>query len=408
MKIWHIMPYDTIPGENWRPGRAINMCKVLSDNGYEVIWWTSNYSHFFKRFRSKSWKTIKVSDNFTINLIPVIGYNKHIGIRRLLFHITFSYRFYKKARTLEPPDYIIFATPAPFADYLTTRLAKETGARLIVDIRDLWPELFYAIFPHNFQFILKTLFSPFKLLRDYSLKNAYYITAVTKTYLQHAKKITTKQKIIKGYKTIYFGVNLRNFQFKNKDTNFNLSLKKNKDDIWIIYAGTLGVMYDLSTMLETFRLLEKENKNCKLLIAGNGPLKEYVTTTIKEKKLRNVNYLGTLSINELVKYYIQSDIGLCAYKKNSTVVMPARVYDYFAAGLVIINSLSGELEDILITNSIGLQYESENIQSLYKCIDFLSRNVNMLNEMKAKSLSLSRRFSMKYQYSHFIQIIEEN
>ena len=65
--IWLVNPYGPIEGENWREYSFNQFGKFLSDNGYKVIWWTANFSHHFKKYRSNGWKDIEVNENFISN-----------------------------------------------------------------------------------------------------------------------------------------------------------------------------------------------------------------------------------------------------------------------------------------------------------------------------------------------------
>jgi hypothetical protein len=47
--IWIIDPYSEIPKEGWRHGRYYLIAKALSDNGYDVQLFISNFSHKDKK-----------------------------------------------------------------------------------------------------------------------------------------------------------------------------------------------------------------------------------------------------------------------------------------------------------------------------------------------------------------------
>ena len=57
--IWIIDPYSEIPEKGWRDGRYYLISKALSENGYNVSLFISNFSH--KK------KIIKNIDNICIN-----------------------------------------------------------------------------------------------------------------------------------------------------------------------------------------------------------------------------------------------------------------------------------------------------------------------------------------------------
>src|SRR5690606_30096685 len=122
-------------------------------------------------------------------------------------------------------------------------------------------------------------------------------------------------------------------------------VKRMPGDIWAIFAGTLGNNYDIPTVLLAAKKLWELKIPMKIFIAGEGPLQKYLCKFIDENHLDNVVFLGRLSFNELRSCYKHFDIGLAPYTKSSTVAMPVKIYDYFCAGLLVVNSLDGELEE---------------------------------------------------------------
>lgn len=405
MRIWHITPYDTIPGEGWRSGRAITMAKMLSEQGHQVVWWTSNYSHFFKCHRSHWWKDISISPNLKITLVPVPGYKRHVGLNRLFFHITYAWRLYFKAKREKlPPDCIILALPTPGADFVAVKLAKHFGARLIIDIRDLWPELFKLAFPIYLRWLAPPILYPLYALRRYSIRNTDAITAVSKTYLEAALLESPHLKKLHPH-VIYFGADVAILRYLISQARIINKIIKPSDELWAIYAGTLGEMYDIQTILDAAILLRKSEAKIKILIAGSGPLRDKIIDFKKLYKLDNIIYLGVLTFNDLARYYSVSDIGLSTYFKESTVVMPAKVYDYLAAGLPIVNSLSGELEEFLHETNTGVQYMPGNAKSLSLVLKQLAEDVTRRSFLSQNAYNVALRFERQTNYLRFLDLL---
>ena len=99
--------------------------------------------------------------------------------------------------------------------------------------------------------------------------------------------------------------------------------------------------------------LEKRDLSIRLWIAGDGPLRMDVTAFIQANHPAQLVYLGKLKPQELAQFYTSCDIGICAYAPGSNVAMPDKAYDYMAAGLPIVNSLRGELENFLRERQMG-------------------------------------------------------
>ena len=112
MIIWLINPYGPIPGEGWRDYRFTLLGKELSARGHQVIWWTSNFSHHFKLFRSESWKDVAITPGFIIRLVPTTSYFKNISVGRIRFEVIYARNLYRHAIISMKPDCIVGTDPS--------------------------------------------------------------------------------------------------------------------------------------------------------------------------------------------------------------------------------------------------------------------------------------------------------
>ena len=79
MNIWIINPFDQLPNETDVPLRYWTLCRMLAEQGNEVIWWSSDFSHLSKKKRQPCPPT----DGFSVRLIETPPYHKNIGFARL-------------------------------------------------------------------------------------------------------------------------------------------------------------------------------------------------------------------------------------------------------------------------------------------------------------------------------------
>ena len=52
-KIWYLNPWDALPNESGFD-RSLSIIKKLSKNNFDVVWWSTNFSHAEKRFRKNT------------------------------------------------------------------------------------------------------------------------------------------------------------------------------------------------------------------------------------------------------------------------------------------------------------------------------------------------------------------
>lgn len=412
MNIWLINPYGPIPGEGWRDYRFTMIGETLAQHGHQVMWWTANFSHHFKRFRSKGWNDLDVSPNFQIRLVPTSGYRKHIGLGRVKFELLFAWRMYRRAMKESSPECIIAADPPQTSGFLSVRLARHFGARLILDVMDLWPEIFVLAFPHLLRPLAPIVLYPLYVLRRHNLRQADAVASSCDTYLEVAKREAPRLQQALCV-TIFNGIDVAAFRAMNRQvgkTSAGLMRKtgeKTSNEVWAVYAGTLGNNYDIETLLQAAVHLEQCTNQVKILIAGVGPLRERVTHFITVHRPTNLVYVGKLNPEELIELYQVCDIGLCAYGVESSVAMPNKAYDYMAVGLPIINSLRGELEKFLHDHQIGIQYRAGDPISLANALELLAKDEAKRQVMARNSYNAAMQFDRRTQYLKYVDLIEE-
>ena len=77
-----------------------------------------------------------------------------------------------------------------------------------------------------------------------------------------------------------------------------------------------------------------------------------------------VRFHGMLSAENLRKLYATCDIGVIPMNDDSGVGLPNKIFDYAAAGLGIVSSLSGESAAILKKYGCGTTYNPGDVASL--------------------------------------------
>lgn len=401
MKIWLINPYGPIPGEGWRDYSFTMFGTTLAAAGHNVTWWTSNFSHHFKTYRSPGWEDRAVSANFTIRLVPTSSYRKNIGLGRIIRDIVFAVRTTSRGKNEPRPDCILYyESPLTFG-YAAPALAKYHKFTLIYDQMDLWPELIVKSAPRQLQSILNFLFTPVYATRRRVFNKLDGTIALAKPYLESVLSEIYKSDSI-PCALIYNGIDVD--VFRTAMHQKTIDIEKPATQKWAIFAGSLGPSYDIKNLISTAENLKSKNSNVTILIAGDGPLRNEVTSAAQ--KLENLRYLGKLPPHQLAQIYGLCDIGLSAYTSASNVEMPDKFYDYTAAGLAILNSLRGEVAEWISNHQIGFTYDPNIKDDLAAKLHRLASDATLLEEMKSRSYQLGTFFDMKQQSKNLAIFLE--
>lgn len=406
MVVYLSNPYGTIPGENWREYRFYLLAKSLSEKGHEVVWFTSTFSHHFKVQRSQASKVIDVNPLLKIHLVKSPSYAKNLSFGRWLRDIVYGINLYKiLKKEYKKPDFFINGD-SPLTFYFPSFFyCRKNSIPYIIDQMDLWPELVVESISPKIRLLARFAFILHYKYRKLVYQNASGFIALAKRYYEIPSSICPRLRTIPNA-IIYNGIDIKEFRQISLDIiyDFEKSLPLKLDnEIWFVFAGTLGPSYDLKTMLKSFNELNGEAVNAKLIIAGDGSERWYLEQFIQVSGNKKIVYVGKLSKAQLVKLYSKCDVGLNVYGAYSNVEMPDKFYDYSAAGLAIINSLKGEVANLIVDHSLGLNYIAANSESLLSAYKRFIHDTTLLVQYKKNSFKIAETFDQNVQLRNFKQ-----
>jgi glycosyltransferase involved in cell wall biosynthesis len=402
--IWLINPYGTLPSESWRPYCFAIIGRKLSEAGFDVVWWTSSFSHHFKTQRSDSWRDIEVQERFTVRLVPTPGYKKNIGLGRIWRDLVFGCKVHFHGGGLPKPDLVIYSESPLNFGIGGYSVARRHGAPVVFHQMDLWPELIVDALPRAIRAIGHLLFCPVYLSRRYIYNKLDGVTALAKPYLDvpftEAPVLRSRPNAL-----IYNGIDVgRMRDIMSKSNPPSCLPSKSKNEVWAIFAGSLGPSYDIPVLIEAARLLKEKSIPIKIMIAGDGPFREEVEKAARLPEVFNMSYLGKLPADSLAAVYAKCDIGISAYSASSNVEMPDKIYDYTAAGLAVINSLVGEVSEVVLSNEIGFQYCAGAVVELVEYLMRLYASPSLLASMKRSSRELGTKYDQNVQYEKIVML----
>lgn len=394
LKIWLFNPYGPLPDEGWREYSYVAIGSALAEAGHDVTWWTSNFSHHFKNFRSEGWEDRRLPSGLTIRLVPTPGYRRNIGPGRFVRDVIFGWRALRHAATLPPPDVILTSEPPTMGGLAGPRLAKKTDAALIYDQMDLWPELIVQVLPRFMQPLGHLAFWPVYACRRAIFRRLDGAMALARPYLT-----SITNEIPDGQQPptliVYNGIDVPAFRAVMKQPlPADLAAQFDRPGLKAIFAGSLGPSYDIGPMIDTARTLS--DGGITLYIAGDGPQRARVEEAAATND--SLVYLGKLAPDMLPRVYAHCDIGLSCYSASSNVEMCDKFYDYTAAGLIVVNSLGGEVRHWIESGGLGLQYRAGDSASLASALETIATSPTKAAAWRAASWKIGTTFDKDVQH----------
>jgi len=275
--------------------------------------------------------------------VPVIPPKGRGAAYRMLtyqsFNVTAQYarRFLFKARPR-----VVFASSPPVPTLVPAmKTARAHQVPLILDIRDLWPEIAVAL---N---IMKEKSFIHRYLNGI-IRNAYNLAeAIIVTTSGDAEAIVKKGIDEKRIHVIPNGVNCKIFYPDNalrNDIRGNLGIK---DELLVVYSGSFGHgMNDLDILLETAFLL-RDTEGIKFLLIGEGDRHTEFEDAANRKHLSNIVYIPSQPPAALNEYINAADIGFIPRREldcDTGGNVPVKMFEYMAVGLPVLLTSIPECE----------------------------------------------------------------
>ena len=349
MTVWIVNPFDNLPLEGNRPQRYWLLARAFARAGHDVTLWTSDFSHARKAKRAcvcgaarplgRRGAVVPCGETpgFRVVLVETPPYRRNIGLARVWSHRAFARRWRALAAGGPPPDVLVTSLP-PLA--LGAAAARVRGARTlwVVDVMDAWPETFARVAP-------RLLLAPLRRTAGRIYRGADALVGVAERYVALARAYGATCPM----RVVHHGI----------DAAAPAAAPARTDGAFrLVYAGNMGASYDLATLVAAARALP----GVTLDLAGGGPREAALRAQAAGcARIRFHGYLGADALRALLA---ACDTGVVPMFDASCVGVPYKLADYAAAGLPVLNSLSGETARLLAAYGAGATYAAGDAAAL--------------------------------------------
>ena len=411
MKIWLVTIGEPIfhPNNKLRLHRTGILSKFILENrkDIDVIWWTSTFNHFTKEQMFEKTTDNKVGVNLKMIAINGGGYKKNVSIDRVNDHAKINEIFKKYILIEDKPDIIVASFPTIGLCESALIFAKKNNIPILIDYRDLWPEVYIDLIPKQFKFIGKFLFYPLIRKVDNIFKNATGIIGVTDSFLTIG---LNKAKRKKNQFDSVFPLGYLKNQFDEKELgNANVYWDKilsKHPKLRVCFFGAIGYQSDWDTILSCIAMAHNLSLPVEFVICGSGDkLNDLINRT---QEFHNVIFPGFVSASQISSLMQKSDFGLCAFlaKENYLNAIPGKSIEYMSGGLPILNSLKdSELGCLISKHKIGFNYD--NAESLLSILRSAIENKFDVLKLKENSSNIYKNyFDSNAVYKSYLGHIE--
>lgn len=304
---------------------------------------------------------------------------------------------------LKTPADVVFATSTPLTAAIPGLAASWLGRkRFVFEVRDLWPELPKAMGVVKNPLVLFGM----AWLERRAYRTAQHCIGLAPGIVDGIAKHIPRQRI----SMIPNGCDL---EFLNpEDAQAWRPDGISETDFVAVFAGTHGRANGLDAVLNAADVLIKRGReDIKLLLVGDGKLKDALVQRAEAEKLHNVVFHNNISKERIPGLLAGADVGMQLLSNVPAFyygTSPNKFFDYLAAGLPILNNYPGWVADMIVEHQCGKAVPPDDPQAFATALELLADQPAERLAMGRRARMLAERdFDRDKLSDSFVQTLEE-
>jgi glycosyltransferase involved in cell wall biosynthesis len=403
MNIWLIQTGEQLPvKENVRKMRTALLADKLTERGHSVVWWASAFDHLRKSWVFDKDCDVELNENYKIKIIKAIGYKKNISLSRYIDYKIVARKFEKTIQGERRPDIIIASMPSYDLAYNAVMFARRNDIKILVDIRDQWPDIFLKYFPSSLRWFARlVLYKDFSKVKQVMTK-ADALIAMMDDLLEWGLAYAQREKTWRD-RVFYLGCK-KESDINNDSGRIQDLMIKIRNKFVVLFVGTFATFHNPSILIDCAARLVKSD--IIFVLAGDGELFDQIKR--KALSLPNVILTGWLNQKEIASLLKHSHAGVCPTPgRHDMMFLPNKAFMYFSASLPVLTAFDGPLRDILERHQAGFYYEPQDAETLVEKIKVLYKNKELYNRMSRNALKMfNDEFDADKIYEEYADHIE--
>jgi len=333
---------------------------------------------------------------------PSTTLNRNKLIPRIIDLITLSVSIFVMAiRFFRKNDLVLVATDPPSLPPIVALACHLRGARYIIRIDDLFPDVMIA------GGLLSRRGALLRMLSHVTIWS-YNKAECIITLGRDMKALVAKRcKHPERVHIITTWADLDLLSPAPKKNNALLGELGLIDKFVVQWAGNMGYPHEIESILNAMIRL-KDHPDIHFIFIGYGCKRPWLEARTREANLKNATFLGYRSRNEQQDFLNACDIALSSYVKGMTGLgVPSRTYNIMAVGKPILAIGDPDSEVALVINEerVGWLVPPNQPDQIVRIILEARDNPKILTEMGARArLAAEKRYSFDLALNRYLEI----
>ena len=413
MHVWLTRCAEPSPHDDSGRRRSMRtglMAEAFVDRGWEVQWWTSDFDHFGGEIRGHGTQVVPVRPGYSVQYLASQGYSNTRSLRRIRSDAKVARDFARVAREAKRlPDVIIASMPSIDLAYESVQFGAEKNIPVVVDVRDLHPDLFVDMAPSFLRPAVRLATWGMRSRVNRALGGADAIWGNTDGFVAWGCKGAqrTRRANDRTFPIAYEPVELTEAERLEANRGWDEQGYFRPEDINIVFFGSLSQSFDFKQVFDAAKQLETAGTRHRFYFFGRGAYESQVADHCAGSA--NSHYLGWAVAKDLQTAMARSHIGLAPYLPISNYVenLPNKPTEYMSGGLGVATALDrGRLVDILRETGAGFSYASSD--DLARKLSHLADQPDALSAMRDSArCAFAEKFDRQSQSQGMMAALEE-
>jgi len=412
MRVWLVTIGEPLPtdGAGDRLHRTGLFAETLAAAGHDVTWWTSTFDHARKRHRADEDRTVPLADNYRIRMMRSRGYGRNVSLGRVLDHRGLARKFARLAPSAPQPEIVVAAMPTPGLSLASAEYGRARGVPVVLDMRDMWPDIFVRVAPAFARPLAGLALGPMKRTLSAACARATAIIGITRPFVEWGLRYAGRPggDLDRDF-PLGYSQRAPSDEAIRQARQFwaGLGLPGAEPGCIACFFGYMGRQFELETVIDAARILHGRGERFTFVLCGTGD--NLPALKNRAKGLDSVIFPGWVGYSQIWTLMRMASVGLAPYLPNEDFAasIPNKAIEYFSAGLPVVSSLQGVLQNLLAETHAGVTYENARPEDLASALHSLRDDPNRLHQMSANARALfEERFVAEKVYGEMTGYLE--
>lgn len=362
--IWIINQYcgSRIHGMNFRSWYFANEMKK---EGFHPHIITASFSHLLQKLPDvKGRFTFENVEGIDYTWVKVSKYTGSQSIGRVLVMIQFMLQlFLFPKKKLPKPDVIMVSSLSPFPVLNAFFWSRKYKAKLVFEVRDIWPLSLIEIGGMSTKHPLVLFFGWFE---KFAYRKADKVISLLPNADEHMLNRGMKADKFMCIPNGFDPMEMEKIQGLPKDFIDKIP----KDKFIVGYTGSIGAANAMEYFIEASKLL-KDHQDIHFIMVGKGQHRERLEKDAGD----NVSFLGAVDKNQVQSVLQYFDLCYIGWHNHSIYrfgISPNKVFDYMFSAKPILHSVKAS-NDIVDLAGAGKSVRPEDPKAIADAILELSK-----------------------------------